>query len=76
MVTVRHSLMPATVVPTAAICWRTFPRIGRAEFDDVFVVMIAMQRMQMAVVQIVCMVAVQDSQVSAICAVNVGVIGM
>ena len=68
--------MPATIVPTAAICRRTIRRIGRAEFDDMFVVMIAMQRMQMAVVQIVCMVAVQDGQMSAICAVNVGVIGM
>ena len=76
VIAMRHGGVSATVMPAPAICRRAICRVGRADFYDMFVVMIAVQRMQMAIVQIIGMVAVQHGQVSAIRTVNVGMIGM
>lgn len=76
VIAMRHGRMSATVMSATAICRRALRRIGRAHFDDMFVVMVAVQGMQMAIVQIISMVAVQHGQVSAIRTVNVGMIGM
>jgi hypothetical protein len=51
-------------------------RIHGGDFDDVFVVMIAVRRMQVAVVQIIGVIAVRHGRVPAIRAVNVCMIFM
>jgi hypothetical protein len=70
MIAMRYGLVSAAravdvtrIVATAA--WRTLVRIIRIDLDLVFVYMIAMRMVQMAIVQIVDVVAMRDCGVSA-----------
>jgi hypothetical protein len=76
MVAVRRRRV-TTVAVTAVTCRRgAILRIHGGDFDDVFVVMIAVRRMHVAVVQIISVVAVRHGRMPAIRAVNVGMIFM
>lgn len=76
VIAMRHGWMPATVMTATASNRRAFRRVGRADFDDVFVVMIAVPGVQMAVVQVICMAVMNHGQVSTIRVVNMSMIRM
>ena len=77
MVAVWHSFVSAAFavavfaasVHRVAAVW-----VGIADFQAVFIIMLGVGVVQMPVVQIIHMVAVLNGGVSAVCAVNVGVV--
>jgi hypothetical protein len=76
MVAVRRRRVITAIVAAGAGGRGASDRIPGGDFDDVFVVMIAVQRMHVAVVQIIGVIAVQHRRVPAIRAVNMGMIFM
>jgi hypothetical protein len=73
VVAVRHDLMTTVLVAAGAAGWLAVRRVGGADGNHMLVVVIAMQRMQMAVVQVIYVVLVLDAGVAAVLAVNMGV---
>lgn len=76
MITMRDERMPAPVVIAGARHQRTVRGVVIADGDPVFVVMPVVFVMQMPVVQIVDVSIVQDTEMPAGSAVNVGVIAV
>jgi len=76
MVAVRRHFVATTVVAAVTGRRRAIRRIHGGDFDDVFVVMIAVRRMHVSVVQIISVTAVRHGRMTAIRAVNVGMIFM
>jgi hypothetical protein len=71
MVAVRNQRVSTIVVDTFASGGRTGGGVGGADFNDMFIVMIAVQGVKMAVMQVIRMVAVLDGEMTAIGAVRV-----
>ena len=77
MVAVRDSRVAAIGAAAAgARHRRTVSRVGFTDFDGVLVVVALVRKMQVAIVQVANMIAVLDAQMTAICAVNMGMVGM
>ena len=79
MVAVRHGFVAAAFavnMACAGIDRMAAVRIGGVYFEAVLVVMAFVGVVQVAVVQVVDMVAVLDGGVAAACAVNMGMVGM
>jgi len=83
VIAMRHGVVPASrtvhvprLVPTALVIGRAAIRVGRRDFQSVFVHVIAMRVMQMAVVEIVDMIAVPDGRMFAGRAVLVIMMGV
>lgn len=79
MIAVRNSFVAAAravlvsgIVPRTGVIGRAGRGIGRAHFDGVLIDMIAMRLMQVAVVQVVHMIAVLDGHMAAARPVDVG----
>ena len=72
VVTVGHLLVAAALVPARAGHRRTRRRVGRAERDDVFVVVSVVRGVQVAVVQVIDVPVVAHPGVPAVGAVDVG----
>jgi hypothetical protein len=83
MIAVGHCFMPATramhvswLMSRAAVAWRAVVGICRAQFDHVLIDMIAMGMMEMAIVQIVHVIAMTNGGMTAAGAVQMIVIGV
>jgi hypothetical protein len=83
MVAMRHGFMPATRpmdmpggMAGAGVIGRAIGRIGRRRFDPVFIDMVAVQVMEMPVMQIIDMVLVADGGMAAGRAVLMRVLGV
>jgi hypothetical protein len=76
MVAVRRHRVATAVVAAVTGRRRAIRRIHGSDFDDVFVVMIAVRRMHVAVVQIISVIAVRHGRMPAIRAVSVCMIFM
>jgi hypothetical protein len=76
MVAVRRHRVATAVVAAVTGRRRAIRRILGGDFNDVFVVMIAVRRMHVALVQIISVIAVRHGRMPAIRAVNVGMIFM
>jgi len=76
MIAVGHQRVAAAIVAALAGDWRAGVGIGRAYREHVLVVVTLVGVMQMAVVQIVHVALVRKAYVSAMLAVDVGVIAM
>ena len=83
VIAVRHRFMAAAgpvnvarLMPRAGMLRGADGGIGSAHFDDVLVVMVAVRRMQVAVVQIIDVAAVLDGGVAAAGSVDVVMFGM
>lgn len=83
VVSVGHGLMAATGavdviggVGMARMARRAVDRVGGAGFDDMLVEVVAMGRVEMAVVQVIDVAGVADGGVAAALAVDVGMIAM
>ena len=77
MVAVGYKLVAATIMAASASNWRTFAGIGCANFNHMLVVMAFMGSVQVAIMQIVNMVAMLYTGVSAMLGVGVcvGLVG-
>jgi hypothetical protein len=79
VVSVGHRIVPASgsvnvpcLMRSANVIRRALRRVGRAHFNDVLIKMIAMQHVQMAIVQVVNVIAVMNRGMAASGPVNVG----
>jgi hypothetical protein len=76
MIAMRHEFMAAILVSALAGSRNAGVRIEVADFDDVFVIVVAMSEMQMTVVEIIHVIAMSDARVSAVFGVRVSVVGV
>jgi hypothetical protein len=83
VIAVRHCFMPATravhvswLMSPAAVAWRALVRVFRAHFDHMLIDMIAMGMMEMAIVQVVHVVAMTNGGMATAGAVLMIVIGV
>jgi hypothetical protein len=83
MVPMRHRLVAASgpmhvtrAVTGAAMLRSALAGIGRGDLDDMFIDVVAMDMMEMPVMQIVNMAVMMDGRMTAIRAVNMRMIGM
>jgi len=83
VVAVRYGLVPASrtmnvarIMAAAIVVGRTLIRVFRADFERVFVHMIAMRMVQMSIMQIIDMVAMPDGGMSAVGAMLMVVMGV
>jgi dihydrodipicolinate synthase/N-acetylneuraminate lyase len=76
VVAVRHGLVRAARVVAATIRGGAGRRVRLVHGNHMLVVVVAVNRVEMPVVQVVVVVAVRDTQVAARLAVDVGVVGV
>ncbi len=76
VIAMRHGLMPAASVVAITTDWGAGQRIRLVHGQYVLVVVVAVSRMEMPVVQVVVMVAVRDAQMAARLAMNMVVAGV
>jgi len=83
VVAVRYGLVPASrtvnvarIMAAAIVVGRTLIRVFRADFERVFVHMIAMRMVQMSIMQVIDMVAMPDGGMSAVGAMLMVVMGV
>lgn len=76
MIAMRHEFMSAILMSALAGSRNAGVRIEVADFDDVFVIVVAMSEMQMTVVEVIHVIAMPDARVSAVFGVRVSVVGV
>jgi hypothetical protein len=76
MIAMRHEFMAAILMSALAGSRNAGVRIEVADFDDVFVIVVAMSEMQMTVVEVIHVIAMPDARVSAVFGVRVSVVGV
>ncbi len=76
VIVMRHGLMPAASVVAITTDWGAGRRIRLVHNQYVLVVVVAVSRMEMSVVQIVVVVAMRDAQVAARLAMDMGMAGV
>ena len=76
VIAVRHDLMLAGSMVAATTDWGASRRIRLVQSKDVLVVVVAVNRMEMPVVQVVVMVAMRDAQMAARLTMNMGMTGV
>jgi hypothetical protein len=76
VIAVRYCLMPAASVVAATTDWGAGRRVRLVHGQYVLIVMVAVNRVEMPVVQIVVVVAMRDAQVATRLTVDMGVVGV
>jgi hypothetical protein len=76
VIAMRHEFMAAILMSALAGSRNASVRIEVADFDDVFVIVVAMGEMQMAVVEVIHVIAMLQACVSAVFAVRMSVVGV
>jgi hypothetical protein len=76
VIAVWHNLMPAASVVAATTDWGAGRRIRLVHMKRVLVVVVAVNRVKMPVVQVVVVVTMRDAQMAARLTMNMGMIGV